>query len=174
MLSAIRAATIEDAGAIAQVHVVSWQQAYRDLLSPEFLAGLSVATRQSMWAESLARGRTSLLVAEANGRVVGFSAFGPSRDEAAGPTDHELWALYLAPSHWSTGLGRRLWLASLEILVWRGATDIGAWVLEGNERAIRFYAAAGFRPESGAVKVCELGGAAVREVRYVWRREAGL
>jgi SAM-dependent methyltransferase/ribosomal protein S18 acetylase RimI-like enzyme len=163
----VRAATGDDARAIAEVHVQSWQQAYRRLLPQDYLAGLSVRKREAMWAESLAEGRSSLLVAEVCGKVVGFSAFGPCRDEGAGPTDYELWGLYLEPDHWSSGLGRELWLKTRQDLASAGATRVTLWVLDGNERAIRFYTAAGFHLQPDSMKALELGGIPVREVRFV-------
>ena len=162
----IRPATSSDAEAIAQVHVASWQHAYRHILPPVFLAGLSVEKRQDMWAESIATDRPHVLVAEVDGRVVGFSAFGPCRDEDASDAAFEIWAIYLAPSHWSQGLGRELWLASREALLKRGASSVSLWVIAGNERAIRFYATAGFKPEPESLKPFELGGVQVQEVRF--------
>lgn len=163
----IRTAAVSDARAIAEVHVLSWQHAYSNLLPRAFLAALSVEQRESMWLEALRIGRPSLLVAETNGQVVGFSAFGPCRDENSKPTDAEVWAIYLAPSKWSTGLGRQLWLRSKEALRSQGASNISLWVISGNERAINFYTAAGFCPEPGSAKAFELGGIQLHEVRYV-------
>lgn len=161
-----RAATSTDAEAIGQVHVASWQHAYRHILPAEFLAGLSVKKRQAMWAEAIATGRPHVMVAEADGRVVGFSAFGPCRDADASDAAFEIWAIYLAPSHWSQGLGRELWLASREALLERGARSVSLWVIANNERAIRFYNAAGFEAESSSLKTFELGGARIEEIRY--------
>ncbi|MDR3395501.1 MAG: GNAT family N-acetyltransferase [Parasulfuritortus sp.] len=167
--AAIRTASVEDARAIAEVHVLSWQHAYRDLLPADFLARLSVAKREAMWADSLAANRSELLVAEAGGRVVGFAAFGHCRDATTGPSDYELWALYLTPDHWSTGLGRCLWLQSKAAMASQGATAISLWVLAGNARAIRFYEAAGFQCDTDSAKTFELGGMPVQEVRYSQR-----
>jgi len=41
-----------DLEAIAKVHVLSWQHAYRQLLPQEFLASLSIEQRRTMWAKS--------------------------------------------------------------------------------------------------------------------------
>jgi ribosomal protein S18 acetylase RimI-like enzyme len=163
----IRSAVVGDARAIADVHVLSWQHAYSHMLPRAFLAALSVEQREAMWSEALRIGRPSLLVAEANGQVVGFSACGPCRDENSKPTDAEVWAIYLAPSKWSMGLGRQLWLRSKEALQSQGATNISLWVVSGNERAINFYTAAGFSPEPCSAKAFELGGVQLHEVRYV-------
>ncbi|MDR6857808.1 GNAT family N-acetyltransferase [Variovorax guangxiensis] len=169
----IRPALPADARAIAEVHVQSWQCAYRDLLPHAFLDALSVEKRQAMWAESLAKGAPSLLVAEVDDRIVGFSAFGICRDSGAASCNHELWAIYLAPSHWSTGAGRQLWLTSRAAMAARGAARISLWVLAGNERAIRFYSAAGFQPETASTRTFAMGGAQVQEIRYVLQDAGG-
>ncbi|MFL6233636.1 MAG: GNAT family N-acetyltransferase [Thermoanaerobaculia bacterium] len=165
----LRAADITDARAIAEVHVLSWQHAYRGLLPQGFLDGLSVEQRQAVWSSSLTQGEASVLVAEVKDRVVGFSAFAPCRDEGAQSSDYEVLAIYVDPSQWSTGVGRGLWLKSREVMVAQGAGRVSLWVLVGNERAIRFYTAAGFQPDPGSVKAIEVGGVQAHEARYVLR-----
>ncbi len=163
----IRPATTIDAEAIAQVHVASWQHAYRDILTPEFLASLSVSRRQTMWTESIATDLTHVLVAEVNGQVVGFSATGPCHDEGSSSTAFKVLAIYLSPPHWSMGIGRELWLALREVMIARGARSVSLWVIANNERAIKFYTAAGFVPEPNSITPFELGGVQIEEVRYV-------
>ena len=67
----------------SEVHVLSWQHAYRDLIPKEFFAALSVEKREAMWRECIVQGSPELLVAKADGRVSGFASFGASRDEEA-------------------------------------------------------------------------------------------
>lgn len=162
----IRHADTSDALAIAQEHVLSWQHAYRGLLSDELLDSLSVVKRQNMWARALANPSPSLLVAENSEQIIGFSAFGAYRDEIGSPTVHELWALYLLPDYFSKGVGQRLWLASRAEMVSRGAIEIRLWVLTGNDRAERFYKRAGFRPEPGSSKPLALSGQHGYETRF--------
>ena len=45
----IRAATRDDARAIAEVHVASWRAGYRGLVDDDFLAALSVDARLATW-----------------------------------------------------------------------------------------------------------------------------
>jgi ribosomal protein S18 acetylase RimI-like enzyme len=165
----IRSATPDDARGIAEVHVRSWQAAYQGLLPADFLSGLSIDRREAMWKKLVAAGRPSLLVAELERRVVGFCAFGPCRDEGAGPDEHELEAIYVEPAHWFTGVGRALWESSRAMLRAAGASSLCLWVLAGNERAIGFYRAVGFRCEQDMSRVSSLGGVEVREVRCVLR-----
>ena len=163
----ISPARAEDCAGLAQVHVDSWQRAYRHLLPGAFLDALSVVKREAQWREVLAQGRSELLVARVDGVVAGFASFGACRDPDAPAGRGELWALYVAPHHWTGGVGHALWQAALERLRALGFRDTSAWVLAGNARALRFYTRAGFRPEPGAWKDFEMGGARLREIRYV-------
>ncbi|MDW5441484.1 GNAT family N-acetyltransferase [Polaromonas sp. SM01] len=162
----IEQATPEDCRAIAEVHVLSWQHAYKDILPAEYLDALSITSREAMWRESFFSGQPQLLVAKDNGTVVGFVAFGPSRDEGAQPLCAEVWAIYLTPSIWSQGAGRLLWLTAWERLLAQGFKIVSLWVIVGNERAIRFYSAAGFKPATHSTKAFTLGGVSLQEIRY--------
>lgn len=165
----IRVATSLDAKSIAQVHVDTWQQAYREILPQEYLQSLSTESRNSSWVELLNGKIQQTLVIEIDSQIVGFSSFGPCRDDGAGPTDFEIWALYLDSRYWSKGIGRQLWQASLNAIVDKGATRVTLWVLKDNHRAIRFYLAAGFQPENDSEKQIEIGGVRLSEVRYSQR-----
>src|SRR5213595_1956420 len=84
----------------------------------------------------------SPIVAERVGEVVGFVAVGASRDDDA---DGELYAIYVDPEHWGTGVGRKLIHAAetqLRVLAHR---DVVLWVFEDNPCARRFYEAAGWQ-----------------------------
>lgn len=77
----------------------------------------------------------------------------------------EVRAIYAAPDVWGTGIGRALMggaVAELSRLGYAGAT---LWVLDANERARRFYALAGWKPD-GSAKTDAGRGFAITEVRY--------
>jgi ribosomal protein S18 acetylase RimI-like enzyme len=160
-------ATPEDCRAVAEVHVETWQHAYRGILPDHYLASLSVAEREAMWRRMVAQQPSHLLVARANGVVVGFVAFGASRDESAPNDRAEIWAIYVKAASWSTGAGRQLWLEALKRIVAEGYKSVSLWVIAGNERAVRFYERAGFVVDPESRKSFELGGVTVEELRYV-------
>jgi hypothetical protein len=60
----VRKAKVEDAFAIASVHVRSWQVAYRGQMPDEFLDGLDVEKRTSMWRELTQNPDKIIFVAE--------------------------------------------------------------------------------------------------------------
>jgi ribosomal protein S18 acetylase RimI-like enzyme len=163
----IAAASSDDLRAVAELHVASWQSAYAGILPAEYLANLSVEGREAMWREVLAEGKSELFVALEGSSIVGFASFGPCRDADGTPDRGEVWAIYVLPSAWSTGVGQALWHAARSRLNALGYRSVSLWVIVGNERAVRFYSAAGFAFEGGSEKEFEVGGARVREVRMV-------
>lgn len=163
----IEPASVDDAFAIAEVHVIAWQYAYRDILPAEVLAKLSVQQREAMWADSIAKGVPELLVARTDGQVAGFIAFGPCRDEDRSSEAAEIWAIYLRPTALSKGIGRALWLAANQRMIKQGYRSVSLWVFTNNQRAIKFYTAAGFLVQPRTQKDSTLGGAQAQKIRYV-------
>jgi ribosomal protein S18 acetylase RimI-like enzyme len=164
----IERATTEDCRAIAEVHVLAWQHAYRHILPAAYLASLSVEQREATWRASIETDSPQLLVAKSDSKVAGFVAFGPSRDEGAQRHCAEIWAIYLAPQFWSQGVGRMLWRTALERILAQGFKTVSLWVIVGNERASKFYLAAGFKPELTSLREFMIGGVQLQEVRYVF------
>src|SRR5437763_1135611 len=95
-IARIERANVDDASAIAEVHVRSWQWVYRGVLPDAFLDGLSVDARPAMWTRALSEPERAIVVARVNDRVVGFCASGPSRDlERARSGFGEVYAIYV-------------------------------------------------------------------------------
>ncbi len=164
----IRRATIDDAVPITETHVRSWQRAYRGLIPQDYLDGLDPAQRVARWEEILTLVDWSaggVLVAEDRSGVAGFASFGPTRDDEDRRMVGEIMAIYLAPYAWGKGVGRELMASAAGALAAMGYGQTTLWVLDGNERARRFYEAAGFKPD-GAVKEDRSHGFVMREVRY--------
>ncbi len=162
MAAKIRPATSADAAAIARAHVASWQAAYTGILPGEFLAGLSVERRSLRWADNLAMGNATTVVIETEeGEVAGFASLGPGPQPDVG----ELYAIYLSPQHWGTGMGRMLMTAAEGELVAGGYRHAILWVFADNPRARRFYESAGWSYDGG-MRIEEIGGVQPQQVRY--------
>jgi ribosomal protein S18 acetylase RimI-like enzyme len=165
----IRPATLDDARALAEIHVRSWQWAYRGQLPDDYLDRMSdtldrrVERRQADLANLPPDERW--WVAEQAGQVVGFAITQPSRDSDAPPLTAEVALIYLLPEAAGKGVGRALFahaVADLQERCYQWAT---LWVLESNVRARRFYEAAGWSAD-GASKTEEWPGVVLHEVRY--------
>jgi ribosomal protein S18 acetylase RimI-like enzyme len=158
----IRRARLDDAAAIAEVHVRSWQVAYEHVFGAERLATVTVERRLPMWREILAAEEQTALVADDDGRIVGLATVGPGRDENA---EGELYAIYVEPKAWGTAAGPALIRAGVGALRERGYRDAILWVLEDNPRARRFYEREGWSVDGGRREGEHLG-VATTEVRY--------
>ena len=165
----VRDAVPADAGAMAEVHVTSWRAAYGGLLPPAVLDGLSVAQRARHWRHVLdpASG-DRVVVAEVDGRLVGFAHVGPARDHDVGPTTGQLGTLYLDPGVWGTGVGRAVHDAGLSRLADGGFDRAVLWMLSTNHRAGAFYQRQGWIRD-GRIRVQQFGGAVVIDHRFTRR-----
>lgn len=132
----IRPATVADAPAIGEIHVASWQAAYAGLMPDDFLARLSAEPRAASWARRIGENLGPVLVAEDDGVIAGFAAYGLA--------EGQLYALYLRPEFWGRGLGRSLHDKVVEDLAAAGNDSAVLWVLSTNERAKNFYVRQGW------------------------------
>jgi ribosomal protein S18 acetylase RimI-like enzyme len=153
----LRLAAVQDARAVAEVHLAGSVWAYRGLLPDDVVAARTVGDREEQWRAGLSAHRSDgggALVAEGPaGRIVGFVAFGAAGDEHAAappPGAGEVYAIYLLEEAAGRGIGRRLLAGAVDELRVAGFRHAVLWVLETNSRARRFYERAGWRAD-GAV-----------------------
>lgn len=162
----IRPATVEDASSIAQVHAVSWREAYAGVISADYLAGLDVNGKAEQWRGVLAllpRPDASLWVAQRGEQIVGFAHLAPSRDEDAERSTMEIHAIYLEPRAWGQGVARELIRTVLAAVP--ADSPVTLWVLAANERARHFYRRNGFVAD-GVERLEQIGDETYTEVRY--------
>lgn len=132
-------AIAEDARAVAEIHVNVWRTAYASIVPADYLVSLSIQRREAMWNEYIATKGHELLVSKEAGVMQGWISFGQCRDEGSSKVEAEIWAIYVSPSAWSTGVGRLLWLRARALMLAQGFQSCSLWVFPQNERAIRFY-----------------------------------
>ncbi|MEZ4734027.1 MAG: GNAT family N-acetyltransferase [Caldilineaceae bacterium] len=72
----------------------------------------------------------------------------------------------MLPTCWGKGYGAALMTSALQSLQEQGYRIVTLWVLDGNQRAIRFYEAAGFAADGQTQEEILPGGVTVRELRY--------
>jgi ribosomal protein S18 acetylase RimI-like enzyme len=163
----IRAAIVDDAPAIARVHVASWRSTYRTLLPADFLDAMSEASSADRWKRFLGEGSNRVYLVEDEGVVIGFASCGRER---AGETGYagELYAIYVLDDFQRRGYGRELVRAVVAGLQEVGLGDMIIWVLRDNLAARLFY------ERLGGVYVrsqpITIGSATLEEVSYGWPR----
>jgi len=162
----VRDAKAADARTVAQIHIAAWRAAYRELMPADYLASLSVEERADMWTRSIIRGGPSrLAIAEIDGALAGFCAFGPTRD--ALPDDvAEIYAVNVAPERWRLGAGRALCEHALRQAASREHKTMTLWVVKSNDPARRFYERLGYQPDGAERMNSQLVPVPFEEVRY--------
>lgn len=143
MTPIVRRAQLPDVSDIQAVGLLTWPPTYLPLTSPRYvLSGLA-----TWWSQEAVRAtveRDVTFVAEdGEGRVVGTATLGVL-DE-----DQVIWKIYAIPAAQGAGVGTALMRAMLEAADPR--RDVLIELVQGNERAWRFYERWGFRLDRHAV-----------------------
>jgi GNAT superfamily N-acetyltransferase len=155
----VRIARVEDADAIARIHIAAWRATYLHVMDREFLERVDPAARAEVWRGWIT-GPATVAVAERAGQVVGFVSYGASLDD---DTSGRAGQIY--PPAVGTGAGAALMNHAVAELAARGFPEAVLWVLDTNPRARSFYERGGWRPD-GAARDEALGGGLLHEVRY--------
>ena len=163
-MAVVRSARADDSRHLAEIHVASWREAYDGLLPGDFLEALSVDSRHEWWSRrlnALESGGAVLVVADSDvDGPAGFAFLGP-----CSAVEGEVYAIYVAPDRWRSGLGKVLLAAAESTLRAGGFMSAILWVLGSNNRGRAFYEAQGWMAD-GAMKIEEIGGTQVTELRY--------
>jgi RimJ/RimL family protein N-acetyltransferase len=125
----------EDAEAIYAIHRESAMAAYVHVFPPDRYEFPDDQMRRH-WNEALRDAATEVVIAEREGRPVGFATVSPGW----------LRNLFVVPEEWGRGAAAAIHDEAVARL---RTMDAGArlWVLEANERARRFYERRGWRPD---------------------------
>jgi GNAT superfamily N-acetyltransferase len=159
----VRAASPDDADAIANVQATAWQAAYGSLLPADVIDDLHSTDARDQWRAAVSSPpspRHRVLVAVTGVDVVGFAAFGPSDDsDLVAMVDAELVALCVLPDRLREGHGSRLVNAAVDHLREDGFLHVRVWLSAGaeDERMHAFLAGAGWA-EDGARRELDLYG----------------
>ena len=128
----------EDIDGKAYVHWKSWQETYPGLVDQNYLDNLTLEKCQNI----ARRWPDNIIVAELDGKIVGFSGYGSCRNPGMDGCG-EVYAIYILKEAQGLGIGRKLMDAAFEKL--SEYNTIVIWVLKGNTNAFGFYEHYGFR-----------------------------
>ena len=159
---AVRPARAQDAAGMGAVHVGVWRSAYAGILPDFYLAGLSPQRQAAYYRAGLVRGH-SALIAEADGRVIGFATLDRRGDGAL--AQGEIETLYVSDDWRDQGAGRMLMQRAGQTLAAAGARSAYLWVLSGNPSRWFYQRLRGRRAAEGHTTVA---GVSIPKTAYVW------
>ncbi|WP_432353210.1 GNAT family N-acetyltransferase [Sporosarcina sp. A2] len=133
----IRQMIEEDIAAVQHIARETWKETYQELL-PETVQQKFLDSAYSTPMLLKRMEKTEILIAERNGRPVGF--YNMTRIDTDG--DVELTALYILPEYQRQGIGRELFAGSLTLL--DRAIQMFVYVDDLNDPAKAFYEKLGF------------------------------
>ena len=168
----IRAATRDDADGITDVQVAAWRTGYAHVLPESLLYSDDFdSARRTYWNTwRLAPGNRIAVATQADGdgeRVIGFSSYGPERERARGFTGRgEVWAFYLDPEVWGSGVAGELMAHTETRLRAEGFDTAVLWVLDDNPRGRAFYEKQGWAATGIAADFDAHCDVTVPEVEY--------
>lgn len=145
-----RLATVDDAEAIAALHLASWRSAYSDFVAPEVLAALEPNAHAVEWRRRVTLPDVRIDLEEGPEGLLAFCAHGPSGDPDAAAAPKATWEiknLHVRPDLRRTGSGGRLFDLTLQHVRSIGTRVVTLWVVEGNHSARRFYEKKGMVPD---------------------------
>jgi len=170
----VRAATLQDSHAIAQVRVDSWRATYRGMIPDAYLDGMCVEDSTALWERILSApegSNRSVFVVESPDGVIGFAG-GMLLDKEKFGCNAELTGIYLQRQAQRQGLGRRLVKAVAQECLARGASGMLVWVISANQGGREFYEKLG--GELLIEQPFTWDGLDLHETGYGWRQLSAL
>ncbi|RSD24836.1 GNAT family N-acetyltransferase [Mesobacillus subterraneus] len=163
----IRRATKDDATGIAEVHIRSWQETYKGIVSQDYLDSLKAEDRKPLWEKSLSESPDKAPVYVAvnpDGEIIGFASYGKERTGKVNAYG-ELYAIYILQKGQKAKNGLKLIKAGVEELLKQKYKSMLVWVLSDNGSR-GFYES--LKPQKAGEEVVEIAGEEYVEFAYVW------
>ena len=139
----IRLAVPDDAPDMAEVHMRSWEAAYKDIIPADYIREKNTES-PALWEKILNGANTTQYIIKKDGKTAGMLGMGKSRDDDVSDGTYELMGLYLLPEYFRQGIGTQAMefafgkARSLDMKI------ITVWLLEDNFNAKMFYEKFGF------------------------------
>ena len=133
----------------AILHKASRRESEKGVIYDSDLDRYDLDHFQSNWQEWSTYQTSQILVAEDNGKIIGFIICGPVRtrpsfDKGVVPRyGGEIYALYVSPDQFRHGVGRQLFLNAIRVLSDKNLTSVLLWAFKKNKRACAFYESMG-------------------------------
>lgn len=128
----IRKAKLEEAETIIDINIEVWNTTYKGLIPQEIIDMLQIKSPARIEKNQKdIKEKGNVFVAEVNGKIVGYSSYGKTRDENF-PDTGEIYTGYILDDYQRLSLGRRLAVACMEEMVKDGFKTMITKCLVGN------------------------------------------
>ncbi|MBX3110391.1 MAG: GNAT family N-acetyltransferase [Fimbriimonadaceae bacterium] len=141
---ALRPAKLTDVPELGRIHIQCWDETYRGWVPDEEIDRHTAESRSGAWARAVGAGDW-VLVAERDGRVVGFVHAGPARKNQPGHPG-QLHSIYLLKEVQGLGIGQAMFEAARRHLTEGGLTPFFCYFHPDNP-------VAGFYLRNGGVRI---------------------
>jgi GNAT superfamily N-acetyltransferase len=176
----VRRARVEDAGAIAQVHIQSWKETYPGIIPQDIIDAMALDAKTKDWSVNLLEGpphyRFTFVAEDSSQKVVGFASGGALRKSLFSGEDSlreqverfegELQSIYLLKNFQGQGLGRQLFSAVAKELKKLGHKNMLVRVLKDNATRGFYERMGGVPVAANKIKI----GIWLEETVYGWER----
>lgn len=138
-----RTASLSDLSDIAELFHACWHISYKDLLSVDVRAEMTLENSADLWRPSLIdpNGKETV-VGTLDSKVVSVFRVGPDKDD---PSLGHLFSLYVDPKVAGKGLGKASLTMAADKLAEKGFISMSLWVFEKNTIARNLYQGFGFQ-----------------------------
>ncbi|HBL84419.1 MAG: hypothetical protein A2Y17_04670 [Clostridiales bacterium GWF2_38_85] len=139
----IKKATIDDAIDIADIHMLSWEVAYKDIIPTEYIIEKN-KTRPAQWQNLLLKNDCEYFIIQLENNTIGFITLAKPQDKNSDENYYELVSLYLHPDYCRKGFGTVALNYISSYTKALGEKYLILFVLEDNHSARLFYEKNGF------------------------------
>lgn len=128
----IRKAYPEEAERLIDINIKVWNTTYNGLIPQEVIDKLQSKNLARIERNKKSiKEKNNIFVAEIDGKIIGYSTYGKTRDENY--TDAgEIYAGYILDDYQKLGIGRKLAVACMEEMIKNGYTTLITKCLKGN------------------------------------------
>jgi ribosomal protein S18 acetylase RimI-like enzyme len=142
---AYRRPRINEARALAELHIACWREAYADIVPAAILDAANVDSKAESWRRTIGNEAAFPFTAYDGDTPVGFVISGRPNETLFEDMDGQIAALYVLRSHHMLGIGTYLLGAAARHWLERDGHSLALGVLAQNAGARLFYEALGAR-----------------------------
>ena len=152
----IRLAVPADAPDMAEVHMRSWEVAYKGIVPDEYIQKQN-EKRPAMWQRIITDDNMTQYVIQKDSKTVGIMCVvATTQDDDKTDDVCELEGIYLHPDSYRQGIGTKAMGFAFDIAHGWNKSFMTLWVFSENVNSIKFYENLGFAPD-GKTKTYDMG-----------------